>query len=932
MIRLSVFSFVITASFAFLPVALADEGVERINVIGSHIKRTDVESLSPVLVIDREQIEMSGRNSVSDLLRDLTTSNDTQRETALNSFSSFTGVSLRGFSGSAILTLLNGRRIAPIGGGSSVNMNIIPLSVIERIEILKDGASALYGSDAVGGVINIVTKSFYTGAQVNVQGTLTQRKEGNSLESFLSYFDFMDWDRESDFAGKGDSLTIDASYGTSHDDINYLLGAQLRLSTAMYLRDRSFSLAEIKDYSPAGSPGSWNDGSGWKPAPDCETPLGETGYCGFDYSSYMQSLPDLFQGSLFLQIDTDIDDMSFSSTSLYNYIRAHSLIAPAPDSFTKPVLPGEKDWSIPAETAKNWGLPASGPIEVIYRLVDEKGTGPREGFTNAHYFQLQNTLMKPLRGSLELEGSLNISGTYYDKEGKGYANKKILKELAIQNPSKFNPFATKDKKSDISSATYEPTEDTYSGLVSFEPKLSGEVGEIFHQPFWFALGGFTALETYSQEVDEVTGNKEQWGGGVLATGGGFRYYTSLYGELSGIVAKSLELQLAARTDYYHYDDPDIDIGLTEQEFRVPFTEDTAFPIPFSPRVAFSFQPFDQIKFRSSWGLGFKAPTLDSVYRALVKSYDGGIDAVRCPEEGRDENKNKPECQRTQFRTESSGSKGLKPELSESFNLGLVFEPVPEFAMSLDFFRIKQRDVIVDGPPLNDIFLYEAKNGNEKLKKDLGITVVRDAKGVVEAVQVAAANLSNYKFVGYELELSALFPLTAAWDLNIDNSWAELLYVEKQVFKDSDIEVPVPYYDWIMDAFGIENKQANRGTSLPEPAYPRWRNKTSFNFMNKKWDYSLGLVVHYISTQLHKQVKVSSEEEKKGNGIGDYWQVDVNGSFTLSKNSSLVVGVKNILDIKRPVHNSPISFSGLYLNANLYSIRGRTLNMRWMYNF
>jgi outer membrane receptor for ferrienterochelin and colicin len=148
---------------------------ERIEVTGSHIRRVDLEGPAPVLVITREQIDRSGVSDVAALLRELPViagGGVTDFNAALGFQRGNQAVSLRGLGPVATLVLLNGRRmpVAPYADpgtayGNSFNLNVIPLSAIERIEVLKDGASAIYGSDAIAGVVNVILRKDFRGAE-----------------------------------------------------------------------------------------------------------------------------------------------------------------------------------------------------------------------------------------------------------------------------------------------------------------------------------------------------------------------------------------------------------------------------------------------------------------------------------------------------------------------------------------------------------------------------------------------------------------------------------------------------------------------------------------------------------------------------------------------------------------------------------------------
>ena len=915
-------SFLVPFAFlSFYSVAQTDDGkVEKINVIGSHIKRTNMEGPSPLLVIDREQIEMSGYNSLGDVLRDLPTASlGGQRETSLTSNSATMTTSLRGMKHNDILVLINGRRMSPIGGSNMVDLSIIPLSSIEKVEILKDGASSLYGSDAIGGVINVVTKKGYVGGQVNIQGSLVQRQEGNSLEALSSFMDFWNWDDvgpsslDNAWAGKGDKISIDASYGGNYNHINYLVGGQMRFNSPMYLRDREFGKPELDFWSTWGSPGSWNDdGSTWQADPNCPKERIQGGQCKFDYSPYMQFMPQVFQGSAFAQADKEMGDSIFTATALYSFTRSFAILAPPPQYLATPQRPEdigtEKDHRIPQATAQAWGLSASEPIELKYRLVHEPGSGPRHNVLNMHYYQLQGGMITPLKDTMEFDVYANVSGSHYFNTGtSGWANRKILLEMANKNPTEFNPFLPDDKKSDVSKSIYKPTLHTHSNLLSVEPKLTGEIMSTNDHSLSFATGVLGAWQRYEQVSDPVTRAGDQWGGGGNSEGEGSRFFSALYGELSLLSYEMVELQLAARVDYYS------DFGLTEQV--VPFNEEST--MPFSPRAAISFQPIDKVKLRASWSMGFKAPTLESIHLKELITHPFAKDPILCPSTlSKEEQEVNPDCKTKQYVTVLKGNKNLQPELSQSFNLGIVFEPVKNIFFSVDYFRTSQSELIVEASSdtaaqelVGDIFTYEKKYGSESLK-EIQAKVIRDANNRVKMIEISPSNQSSYKVHGVDLSLGLSTPINSSWDLGVKMDHSHLLYVERQAFKKSDIETPVP------------NWNEEKKDTLYK--YPRWRNTATVSTMNKDLGHSAQLVFHNIPSQLKSK---GSEDPP----IDYYWQVDLVGVYSLNKKTSLTVGIRNLFGADRPRNDQDFGSHG-YIASELYSVRGRTLDARLTYNF
>ena len=167
------------------------EKVERIQVTGSRIRRTDLEGSIPVTVIERAAIDMSGQTSVSDLLRN--TSFNSAGSFRPHSGSSAQGVSsvnLRGLASSRSLILVDGRRLPKSPStGNSQDLNSIPMAAVERIEILSDGASAVYGSDAIAGVINVITRKDFNGAEFRIgAGDVSLPNEGGDREEGSAVF------------------------------------------------------------------------------------------------------------------------------------------------------------------------------------------------------------------------------------------------------------------------------------------------------------------------------------------------------------------------------------------------------------------------------------------------------------------------------------------------------------------------------------------------------------------------------------------------------------------------------------------------------------------------------------------------------------------------------------------------------------------------
>ena len=195
--------------------------LQRVEITGSNIRRTDAETAAPVQTFTRQAIIDSGKSTVAEFLQTLTVDNQGSVPMTLGNGVAFgaSGISLRGLGVASTLVLINGRRLAPYGLADDgqktfVDVNVIPLEVVDRIEILKDGASAIYGSDAIAGVVNVILRKSFT-------GTVGKASYGQS-----AYHD-----------GKEKTATITHGFGT--DDQNVLLNLELNSKGAVWYRNRN---------------------------------------------------------------------------------------------------------------------------------------------------------------------------------------------------------------------------------------------------------------------------------------------------------------------------------------------------------------------------------------------------------------------------------------------------------------------------------------------------------------------------------------------------------------------------------------------------------------------------------------------------------------------------------------------------------------------
>ena len=564
----------ICASLLVPPVLGASEGrleLEKFEVTGSHIKRTDIEGMSPVVVMDQAYIERSGVSTLSQLFRNTiynaTGMVDDQFTQGFAPASA--GIDLRGLGVNRTLVLVNGRR-SPMfpfgqdGSASFVDINLIPLGAVERVEILKDGASAIYGADAIAGVVNIILRDDYDGAGISVQ--YGQTDEGDGEENRLNLI--------GGFTGDSGNFTFILDY-LDRD--------------AVWAKDRDLTASAngpIDDRSRAGNPGTIIRAAGFpQPDPRCPPNQLDGPFCKYDFAPDVTLIPEVEKLGLVTSGDYEItNSLSLFANATYTNRKSERDLAPTSGLFT--VSSNNPNNIFPGED-----------VDVIYRLLE---LGPRtDEFETDSYNLLAG--LKGTFGNWEWElgagtGKIDTSITGVS----GYTTQSAV-QGAIDSGN-LNPFGSSPNfnPADITHITKRDGEST---LHLVDLKITGDVVEMKHGALSTAVGVEYRDEDFSEEFDPVTES-----GAVLTIGGvsaeGDRQVAAAYTEFSIPVLSNLELQLAGRYDDYS------DFGGT-----------------FNPKLGVRWQPRDNLLLRLNAGTGFKAPSLHELYSEEIFSFESVFDPI-----------------------------------------------------------------------------------------------------------------------------------------------------------------------------------------------------------------------------------------------------------------------------------------------------------------
>jgi iron complex outermembrane receptor protein len=699
--------------------AVAPQKMEKIEVIGSNIKRVSTETSSPVQVLTREAIEQQGFSTITQVINNLAAATGNNTLSDIGNGNSFapgaSSAGLRNLGEQSTLVLLNGRRVAPNALADYnlvfVNLDAFPIDAVERVEVLKSGASAIYGSDAVAGVINIVTRKDYSGVDVRAsrEQSITSGQFGTTTASIT--------------AGKGDVykdgynvfFNLDAFH---RDAVDWkpLVGYQ---NPALVKLAPSYDAPST--YSP--HPNVYDQETG---------AVAYLGTCGTDKTSIKGVNCVYDRTSQFQAVD--------KSDRFNGYLGAQFKINDGLNAFAEASFSQDKTTYKSAyytyaavNSVLNWNNPQTG-APLIYLPVGLNGSSPlnpfagdsidmRYRFTDVP--NIQNTDNKQFRVLGGLKGSW---GDYDWESAVGVMGSR---ETDIQRGA-FPSASAWDKYIGCASSLNCVTADPNSGIyVSNDPNY-------FNQPGGYKIGGgnsdavlnalfpnvgFTGQYTQSFWDGKVSGPLATLSAGTLSyavgaelrnekftitptdnlkagdiVANGFsaadasRTFGAMYGELSVPILKNLESQIAARVDKF-----------------------PGFDAHISPKIGLKWDVNNSLAFRATVERGFRAPNLvESATSSKVSYSAGNSDPKRCDASNALAN----DLLNAYYNTSDpalaaqilakydsindcsesvanvvKNNPNLKPETSDSYSLGMVFEPIRGFSGAIDYWNIKRSNTI-----------------------------------------------------------------------------------------------------------------------------------------------------------------------------------------------------------------------------------------------
>ena len=864
--------------------------LDKVVVTGSRIKRLDIESASPITVITRDDIDASGDVSVADILRGtIYNSFGSFKERSGNIAQSQAFVDLRGLGPQRTLVLLNGRRVSnsPTGMdfGQVQNLNVVPLAAVERIEILRDSASAIYGSDAIGGVINIILRKNFEGINISVNAAQPDQKGGDETAAAI--------------VGGVSSLRGDLVFTLDHYERDIVFAA-----------DRDFTRLGLSSF---GFPGSFfafdpdtGDQVGVFPDARCpvtqdglppETgafpnsvvdPFGQEGICLYNFNSVAAKEASIKRDSLFVDGEFRVsDDSEFFVRATVSRADSFGRFAPAPMVGGFPFLPtmgfdNPNNPSVGQEVDFDGdGTPEYiGPfdLDVIYRNVPG---GSRIGLSEDLFFDATVGFRGALHwlGGMEWEVAAQHSRQISQSDDLGFSSRTEL-QRRIDDGS-FDVFGVNGPTDpaiarSIQVDGFSNFETTFSG---FDATLSFDAVQMNSGAVPMVFGFEYRDETYQRDFDEQQ-NQGSIDGSVRGPDvAGTRALYSIFGESRVPITQNMELGLALRFDHYS------DFGDT-----------------VNPKITLGWQPTNQVLLRSTWATGFRAPSLDDLFFPQELGGGGLVDTLRCNESGQADvdpdtlPASHPCVVDIRIRTLVGGNSDLDPEESISWTVGIVWNPVPDLSMALDYYNLDFDNEISElgGQAIIDA---EALSGSSP-------NVVRDPNtGRISQVNAIIANLDGVDTQGLEFDIDYTFRPRNIGEFTLSASVAHKLE-HNLVIGDGG-----PRVDALKNQF-LNDTRATASLA--------WFNG----------DFSASVTADYISevpcpgTEFPVCVEGVDPFDPSKNKLGSSTVTHVHFSYALPWNAEIAVGAKNVFN-----RDPPRRSNGNYSNT-LHDIYGRVPYLRY----
>ncbi|TMP38013.1 TonB-dependent receptor plug domain-containing protein [Pseudoalteromonas rubra] len=691
------------------------EKVERIEITGSRIKRVDMEGASPVEVISTAEFEGQGRVSVAEALQSVTSNSfGSVIPSSGNSGQSQSTVSLLGAGSGRTLVLIDGKRMgsSPSLNGGGANLSSIPMAAVERIEILKDGASAIYGSDAIAGVINVILKKDFEGVSFDIQ---VGRPEAEGA----------------------DTKQMSMAFGVSSDKGNITFVYDHQQRNPIFDRDRSYTAASMEDkngdglislgdetvgISHYGETYRKTSGGGYIASPKCDEltktvpgfvgvldqgsgkgGIGGGQVCGFAFADVSANMASTKRDSAMASVNYELtDELELYARAMFSRNDSFGRYAPPADYFEK--------------MAADYPLNPTGEVANGYFRWHQ--TGNRDGEVTDYQQDYTLGLKGMFGDTAEWEVSYHKAKLDYRTAGRYYLSVAGLSHNILNNIS----LDSEEGKANMRATTYTESQ---SELDHVFAGLGFELGELEAG----AIAHYVGAEYFDMTLDQRYDAQNEAGligGDAGGSGAGERDVTAVFYEVAFPILDNLTLSAAYRYDDY-----------------------SDFGGEGNPSVKLDYRPIDDLLLRASYSEGFRAPSLKELNAKDSKGSPSVTDYVNCAAQGIAA----VDCSTGQVSEMRKGNDQLGPEESTYMNLGMVYSGFEDVSIKVDYFELEIDNVISIITAQDLVHIENAGKLEEVQARYPYVDIERGANGSISKAYTQYANGASMSRKGFDIDLS-----------------------------------------------------------------------------------------------------------------------------------------------------------------------------------
>jgi iron complex outermembrane receptor protein len=715
------------------------EPIEEIVTTGSRIKRSTNTQSQEIITFTIEDMELAGDISVADALRSSTMNSfGSFRENSGSSAQSNATLNLRGVGSSRTLILINGRRVVgspSLGGGGTVNLNMIPFSAVDRIEIIADGASAIYGSDAIAGVVNIILKKNYDG--LRFQARYGDRDRDDGSETSFSLQTGASSDRGSvtmgiEYDSRDAIFDGDREYWKANwfdnDGDGYVTGYAETVGVSYYgftVYNPDYEPATITDPNdPTGTipnpnyiPFSNTNPASWEVLPGNNCPTAQPGgdtfnngfigavkadlvfgpdtgfYCGYAYALVSANRASIERINSYVSADYELtDDISVFADIIIGQNESFGRYAP-------PAAPGP---TIPGDP-RNEGI---GAPSGYFRWVD---IGTRDNIVNDNFTDVNVGAKGDLTDTISWDLNYTYSNYVSASVGQYYLSYAGLEYNINYDIQDFDTFINNLKHTTLNDDR-QKLEKVFAGMQFDLFELSGGTASAYVAAEYYTVN-YAALVDAQSEAGLV-------GGSAGNSARGYRDVTAFAAEAIFPVTDYLEVDAAVRYDEY-----------------------SDFGNATSPRVGATLEVpgVDGLVLKASYGQGFRAPDLSDLYGATSFSAEFAIDNYGCQLAGQDP------CPRRQFDTFIGSNPTLDAEKSETFSFGVEYTFFDTVKTSINYFTLDLEDAILYTSAQDQLDVdFQTSGGNPQVTRNQSGSVTRIEAGFQNGVTVLNREVVDFQ--------------------------------------------------------------------------------------------------------------------------------------------------------------------------------------------